>query len=701
MPSHEDQQLQQQQDHNFHLRRTHQGTSTKATLTAPTPRSPTPHAAVVTPPAAAATISSAMKPSAPQRRLRAAVLFALASERFFATHRRHRPPSNAVGAGARSSSSLSLVAVAAQAVSSAPLVARATRRLPLDDVVAVDEVEGGDAAADASILAGEARALVLFEEAKRAGHAAATGVCGFFREFGLAGLDVDLVAAESLYTVAANAGSGLAQARLAFLKMHGRPGIIIDHRVAARWSQQCRRRGESAVAWLRAGAAAGQPAAQFCLALCFYNRIGVAFDGTAAFRWCEAAARGGVAGAQNVLGNLHVEGTGCAAASARAGLRWYIRAAERKEAAAIYNIGTLFERGLGVEVDVVQALEWYRRAAAFGSVNAENILGIFCEQGVGLDRRMPSQAAHHYRTAALAGHPHAQYNLARCLHEGIGVARDDARALAWFCRAADQGHALAALSAAVCLEAGLVGPIAAAGSAAPAAEEVKVTRTDRAAAVALYTRAAAAGCPEARRRVRPLVAARVLVAARILLNARPVDPAQDEHTKSDTCPAIAAAVAAATATVAVRTRKRVTWSPAPLRRAATAQSLSQQPSEHSTAFATVSASTILASSPRQSPRPVPRPILRRASSHPELPAPTATAGANSLTPTVTSVRTNPKTPASGVAPPPTSPPTVADLPRELHLRVLALLDDSEQLSPAELAALADAAAARRATPQRL
>ncbi|KAJ1561074.1 hypothetical protein HK405_005009, partial [Cladochytrium tenue] len=544
MPSQEDQQLQQQQDHNFHLRRNRRETSTKAEPTAPTPPSPTPQTPV-TPPPIAATVSDATQPPAPQERLRAAVLFALASERFFATYRRRHVP-NPVGAGTRLSSSLSPAAVASQA---GPLFALATRHLPLDAAID-DDFERGDVGVDTTVLSGEAQALVLFEKARCAGHAAATGVCGFFREFGLAGLDVDLVAAESLYTVAANAGSGLAQARLAFLKMHGRPGITIDHRAAARWSQKCRRRGETAVAWLRAGAGAGQPAAQFCLALCFYNSIGVAFDGTAAFRWCESAARGGVAGAQNVLGNLHVEGTGCAAASARAGLRWYIRAAERKEAAAIYNIGTLFERGLGVEADTVQALEWYRRAASFGSVNAENILGIFCEQGVGLDRRMPSQAAHHYRTAALAGHPHAQYNLARCLHEGIGVARDDARALAWFCRAADQGHTLAALSAAVCLEAGLVGPIAA---APPAAEAVRVTRTDRAAAVALYARAAAAGCPEARRRVRPLVAARVLVAARILLNARSVDPSQDEHTKSDTCPAIAAAAAAATAAVAVRT----------------------------------------------------------------------------------------------------------------------------------------------------
>ena len=114
-----------------------------------------------------------------------------------------------------------------------------------------------------------------------------------------------------LYTSAASQGSGLAQARLAFLKTHGRPLIKIDQSLAETYRRACGKQGVSSVAWLAHAAEAGLAPAQFCLALCYYNGIAVPEDDTAAFRWCERAASQGHSGAQNVLGNLYVEGAGC------------------------------------------------------------------------------------------------------------------------------------------------------------------------------------------------------------------------------------------------------------------------------------------------------------------------------------------------------------------------------------------------------
>lgn len=347
----------------------------------------------------------------------------------------------------------------------------------------------------------ERKAYPLFLKSHHEGLPIGTAVCGLYAEFGLGGQEIDMKEAERLYVLAANRGSGLAQARLTFLKTHGRPGIKINLSEAEHWGAECKKHGESAVQWLKQAASSNIAAAQFCLALCYYNGIAVKSDDSKAFKWCEAAGVLGHPGAQNVLGNLYIEGSGCTA-NPNLGLRWYIKAAEKKEAAAIYNIGTLFERGLAVEQDINQAFEWYVRAAVFGSVNAQNVLGIFHEQGLGVPRHS-TRAAQYYRTAALNGHPHAQYNLGRCYHEGIGVTADNSMAVTWFRMGAEQRHTLSMLSLAICYERGIG------------------VKPNRQRAMDYYVRALKKGSLEARKRLVPIVAGRFLAAARVLLNASP------------------------------------------------------------------------------------------------------------------------------------------------------------------------------------
>ena len=98
-----------------------------------------------------------------------------------------------------------------------------------------------------------------------------------------------------------------AQARLAFLKTHGRPHIKINHQEARKWQAACGANNSIATAWIHRAALAEISAAQFCLALCYYNGIGVKENDQLAFEWCEKAAINGHAGAQNVLGNLYID----------------------------------------------------------------------------------------------------------------------------------------------------------------------------------------------------------------------------------------------------------------------------------------------------------------------------------------------------------------------------------------------------------
>ncbi|KAJ1334382.1 hypothetical protein BSLG_007537 [Batrachochytrium salamandrivorans] len=215
-----------------------------------------------------------------------------------------------------------------------------------------------------------------------------------------------------------------------------------------------------------------------------------------------AGSYSGLAAAQNVLGNLYLEGSGCVL-DAAIGLQWYTRAAEQHEAAAIYNIGTLFEHGVAVDQHFGRAYEWYVRAASYGSINAQNALGIFLEQGIGVDANS-GKAVQYYMQAALSGHPHAQYGLAQCYHEGLGISRSDYMALVWFEKAAIQHHVPSMLSTAIAYEFGIG------------------TKQKIEAAEQLYTMAALHGSHEAHMRLVPTVARRVLRYACVILPARPI-----------------------------------------------------------------------------------------------------------------------------------------------------------------------------------
>ncbi|KAJ3249551.1 hypothetical protein HDU78_000078 [Chytriomyces hyalinus] len=366
----------------------------------------------------------------------------------------------------------------------------------------------------------EQRAFTLLKDAsfitQQRRFAPAVSALAFYNEFALGEFEApDFVRAERLYNSSAASNCSFALARLAFLKMQGRPGIKINQALAEHYRAVLATNaaafelgaagisGSSSLSWIHILAVNHHPSAQFCLGICLYNGIGTVKNKSAAYTWCRKAALQNHPGAMNMLGNLFIEGHGTTKQPA-AGLRWYIRAAELKDAAAIYNIGTLFERGVAVEEDARQAFEWYVRASVFGSVNAQNVLGIFYEQGIGVPM-CSKRAVQYYKSAAGNGHPHAMYNLARCHHDGFGVVRSDSTAAMWFQQAAQQAHVLSLLSAAVCHDSGV---------GMPDGKRVGASARD------YYWQACKKGSAEARFRLVEVVALEMLVAARPLLAGR-------------------------------------------------------------------------------------------------------------------------------------------------------------------------------------
>jgi len=157
--------------------------------------------------------------------------------------------------------------------------------------------------------------------------------------------------------------------------------------------------------------------------------------------WYRKAAEKGNAIAQNNLGTLYFSGLGVPKDDTQAAV-WYRKAADQGVAGAQSILGFMFENGRGVPKDDVQAVAWYRKAAEQGDANAQSNLAAMYGNGRGVAKD-EAQAAVWYRKAAEQGLAVAQYFLGVMYESGLGVPKNDAQAIIWYRKAADQGNELA------------------------------------------------------------------------------------------------------------------------------------------------------------------------------------------------------------------------------------------------------------------
>ncbi len=111
--------------------------------------------------------------------------------------------------------------------------------------------------------------------------------------------------------------------------------------------------------------------------------------------------------------------------------------AERGDMRAQYNLGVLYDRGLGVPQNFAEAAKWYLAAAEKGHTDAEANLGYAYEQGRGVAQDFGA-AAKWYRRAADRGDIAAQANLGILYANGLGVQQDDVQAHMWLNLAASR-----------------------------------------------------------------------------------------------------------------------------------------------------------------------------------------------------------------------------------------------------------------------
>lgn len=116
--------------------------------------------------------------------------------------------------------------------------------------------------------------------------------------------------------------------------------------------------------------------------------------------------------------------------------------AEAGDVVAQFNLGLMYEAGMGVAPNLSMAAYWYGMAAARGDSDAQLNLAQLYEEGRGVphDERI---AAEWLRQAAEQDVTEAQRRLAAMYAEGRGVPRDKAAAARWYQLAAEQADARA------------------------------------------------------------------------------------------------------------------------------------------------------------------------------------------------------------------------------------------------------------------
>ena len=112
-------------------------------------------------------------------------------------------------------------------------------------------------------------------------------------------------------------------------------------------------------------AEAGNPEAQYNLAMLYRTGKGTQKDLSASYVWFRRAADQGIPDAQYYVGFMFDSGEGVEKSPKYASV-WYRKAAEQGHGLAQINLGFLYANGSGVQQDTEQAYLWFHVAAAQG-----------------------------------------------------------------------------------------------------------------------------------------------------------------------------------------------------------------------------------------------------------------------------------------------------------------------------------------------
>ena len=126
-------------------------------------------------------------------------------------------------------------------------------------------------------------------------------------------------------------------------------------------------------------------------------------------------------------------------------LELYETLAGQGNAEAQFQLGLMYEQGLGTDADRQTAQRYYQQAAEQQSPQALDALGTLYLKGEGVIQNF-KESLRLFQQAAAQGYPQAQHNLGIAYADGKGTFRDPVKAHMWFNLASANGHPRAAAS---------------------------------------------------------------------------------------------------------------------------------------------------------------------------------------------------------------------------------------------------------------
>jgi TPR repeat protein len=124
--------------------------------------------------------------------------------------------------------------------------------------------------------------------------------------------------------------------------------------------------------------------------------------------------------------------------------KWYLLAANNSHREAMYRLGLLYEKGLGVGRNYEKAVQLYTQAHYRGSRDSLFRLGKAYHRGNGVELDS-SKAIQCYLDAANDGHAESQYVMGQLFERGELVLQDTLESLKWYTKAYLQGYDQVAL----------------------------------------------------------------------------------------------------------------------------------------------------------------------------------------------------------------------------------------------------------------
>ncbi len=290
-----------------------------------------------------------------------------------------------------------------------------------------------------TVMAQSLQMLASIEKNAKKGDAQAMRMLAFAYEEGKS-LSQDYDLAKQWYEKAADKGDALAMYRLGLMYYDGRP--TVDFKQAQVWLTRAIDNGYSAargalydlgvefIAWAYMSEG-DESVRNFQDAMACLRTVAQTGDGLAMY----------------LVGHMYAKGLGVSP-DGNGAMEWFRKAvyntaddAYRGKSISMVGIGDLYRTGAdGISQDYAKAAEWYRQAANMGNLRAAGHLGILLYDGKGMEQdrvkafEMLTKAAS--SEAPLAD---ALHYLSRCYRFGHGTAQDLRQADYWEKKAQETG----------------------------------------------------------------------------------------------------------------------------------------------------------------------------------------------------------------------------------------------------------------------